>query len=162
MHVQIARTFWFRARCVLFSLPGLSARGATSSGGKSQRTLRTASHYRRTGVDVAVSRGRGAAFLAVLLSWRGSAPPARVCTSETEAESRWERVTYGSVFITTLAQFSKLVTCPLNRAVMHALAAFFSCVIPPRLLLSSRTFFHLSSTNAGYRPRVLASLGNRG
>ena len=106
---------------------------------------------------------RRAAFLAVLLSWRGSG---------TTGEGVHERdgvhgpggngYTYGSVFITTLAQFSKLVTCPFNRAVMHALAAFFSCVIPPRLLLSSRAFFHLSSTNAGYRPRVLASLGNRG
>lgn len=47
---------------------------------------------------------------------------------------------YRSVFITTLAQFSKLVTCPLNHTVMHALTAFFCCVIPPRLFLCTRTF----------------------
>lgn len=69
----------------LFRLPVLE-QVARSNSGKSRRMLRTASHYRSTGVDMAVSRGGGAASGCIPDGSSFAARPssARVCTSETE------------------------------------------------------------------------------
>ena len=116
--------------------------GETSSGGE---RLRSASHYRRTGVDTP-----------------------RRCHVAEEQRSRIPRgsffrraVLVGTVFITTLAQFSKLVTRPLKpRHVMHALRRILLPCNSAAILLSSPVF-SLCRTRFQF-PTRSCHHGNRG